>query len=350
MFGFKKINSPRLIYDFFNVLMGETESKKFWSYFREHYITRDDIYFIKQAGFNSIRIPFHYNLFVDQNGVLQGPGYALMDSAVAWCKEIELYILLDMHCAPGGQTGDNIDDSYGYPYLFESEEMMNLTAKVWKALAQRYVNETIIIGYDIINEPIAHYFDKEYFNPKLEPFFKMVTAEIRKVDKNHLIFLGGAQWNSNFSVFGEPFDDKLVYTFHKYWTPATREVITDYIDFSNKYNVPLYMGESGENTNEWIEEFRTTLEADSIGWCFWPYKKLNSTRGIVSIVKPVQYDSISAFADSFDVSYSFIRQNKPSAELIKLVFDEYRNNLILKNCTINDAYLKALGLKQIKQQ
>lgn len=345
MFGFKKISSPRLIHDFFNVLMGETESKKFWNFFREHYITRDDIYFIKDAGFNSIRIPFHYNLFVDDYGTLQGPGYALMDSAVAWSAEAGLYVILDMHCAPGGQTGDNIDDSYGYPFLFESDELMNLTAKVWVELARHYADNTTVIGYDLLNEPIAHYFDKEHFNPKLEPFFKMLTAEIRKVDENHLIFLGGAQWNSNFSVFGKPFDDKLVYTFHKYWTAASREVITDYIDYSVKYNVPLYLGESGENTNEWIEEFRITLETDSIGWCFWPYKKMNSTRGVVSIPKPEEWDSIAVFADSFDVSFGFIRENKPARQLIQKAFAEYMNNLKLKNCSVNDAYLKALGMR-----
>jgi len=42
-----------------------------------------------------------------------------MDKVIQWCKQEGLYVLLDMHCAPGGQTGDNIDDSWGYPFLFE---------------------------------------------------------------------------------------------------------------------------------------------------------------------------------------------------------------------------------------
>ena len=85
---------------------------------------------------------------------------------------------------------------------------------------------------------------------------------IREVDKNHLIFLGGAQWNSNFEPFGKPFDDKLVYTFHKYWTEPTVSVIKDYIDFSNKYNVPLYCGETGENDDAWVETFRKLLDSN----------------------------------------------------------------------------------------
>src|SRR5690606_22686151 len=76
MFRFDKISSPRLIYDFFNILMGESDAKKFWDKFRALYITRQDIALIHQAGFNSVRIPFHYNLFITDEGELRGPGYA----------------------------------------------------------------------------------------------------------------------------------------------------------------------------------------------------------------------------------------------------------------------------------
>ena len=102
---------------------------------------------------------------------------------------------------------------YGYPFLFESENDQLTTIKIWTKLAQTYANEPIILGYDLLNEPIAHYFDKDKLNPKLEPFFKRLTAEIRKYDENHLIFIAGAQWNTNFTVFGPPFDSKSVYTF-----------------------------------------------------------------------------------------------------------------------------------------
>jgi len=347
MFKFDKVSSPRLITDFFRILLGEVEAEKFWNRFRTDYITREDIKFIKECGFNSIRIPFNYRLFVTEAPYyeLKGVGYALLDSAVKWCKEFDLPVVLDMHCAPGGQTGDNIDDSYGYPFLFESEENILLTEKIWGKLADIYKNEKIIIGYDLLNEPIAHYFDKDKLNPLLEPFFKRLTSEIRKVDKNHILFIAGAQWNSNFSVFGKPFDSKLVYTFHKYWTPPTKDVIVDYIDYGEKYNVPIWLGESGENTNEWINDFRIVLEKENIGWCFWPYKKMESSRGILSISAPEGYDSVIDFAKNFDISYGYIRDAKIDYSKMKTVFNLYLENIKLKNCTINNDYLKALGLK-----
>jgi aryl-phospho-beta-D-glucosidase BglC (GH1 family) len=198
---------------------------------------------------NSIRVPFNYRLFTNENYMGDNDsthGFKMLDRLIKWCKAENLYVLLDMHCAPGGQTGDNIDDGYGYPFLFENEASQQQCVNIWKRIAAHYANEPIVIGYDLLNEPIAHYFDKEKLNPLLEPLYKKLTAAIRMVDKNHLLFLGGAQWDSNFNPFGAPFDNKLVYTFHKYWTASTKEVIQDYIDFSNKYNVPLYCGETGE--------------------------------------------------------------------------------------------------------
>ena len=348
MFHFKKVNSPRMIHELFNILIGEDDANKFWDSFRENYITKEDIKFIKKLGFNSVRIPFNYNLFVTAypNRELKGVGYQLLQRVVDWCREENLYVVLDMHCAPGGQTGDNIDDSYGYPFLFENVESQNLIVDIWKKLAETFKDENIIIGYDLMNEPIAHYFDADKLNPKLEPLYKRITAAIREADKNHIIFLGGAQWNSNFSVFSPPFDKKLVYTFHKYWSETTVDVIQEYIDFRDKYNVPIWMGESGENTNEWINEFRILLENNNIGWCFWPYKKMESTRGIISIIQPEYFDLIIEFAEDGKFDYSSIRDNRPDINKVKNALMQYLENCKLRNCLVNDNYIKALGLSQ----
>lgn len=347
MFHFKKINSPRLIYDFFNVLIGETEANRFWENFRENYITKEDIHFIKSLGFNSVRIPFNYRLFITEYPFyeLKGVGYNLLDRVINWCKEETLFVILDMHCAPGGQTGDNIDDSYGYPFLFEDEFSQDLTVSIWKNIAEIYKDEEIIIGYDLLNEPIAHYFDTEKLKPNLVPLYKKITQAIREVDTNHILIYGGAIWDSDFSVFNEPIDPKAIYTFHKYWTPPTQEVIQEYIDFREKLNVPILMGESGENSNEWINEFRLVLEKNNIGWCFWPYKKLESERGVVSIKMPEGYDEIIKFANNFDVSFEFIRNNRPDYSKVKTILNQYLENVKLKNCIINYDYIKALGLK-----
>jgi hypothetical protein len=347
MLKFKATNSPRLIEAAVSQLVGEDEARRFWRAYRDRYVTAQDIRLIKRSGFNSIRVAFSYRLFVSESDPprLEGPGYELLDRVVDWCRREGLYVVLDLHAAPGGQTGDNIDDSFGYPFLFESEESQDLTVRLWQKLAARYRNETAVAGYDLLNEPIPHFFDAAYFNPKLEPLYKRIVRGVRQVDTNHVIFLGGAQWDTNFKVFGPPFDPKLAYTFHKYWMDVKQEAVREYVDFRERYDVPVWLGESGENTDEWVASFRSLLESNRIGWCFWPYKKMDSASGVVSIAKPEGWDAIVAFADGPRTTFEDVRKNRPPREVIKKALDGYLENIKVENCKVNEGYLKALGLK-----
>ena len=346
MFKFKTTNSPRRIETVINELVGEDEARRFWKAYHQNYITQEDIRFIKRSGFNSVRVPFSYRLFV--SGVvparLEGEGYRLLDKVVGWCKQENLYVILDMHAAPGGQTGDNIDDSWGYPFLYENAESQNLLINIWRKLAARYRNEPAVIGYDLLNEPIAHYFDAAKLNPKLEPLYRRVVAGIRQVDHNHVIFLGGAQWDTNFKVFGPPFDAKLVYTFHKYWMDVNLGAIQEYLDFRDKYNVPIWMGESGENTDEWISSFRTLLETNNIGWCFWPYKKLDATSCPVSIGLPSDWSAIVDYAEGPRLTFEDVRKHRPPKEKAQKALNDYLERIKFANCRVNRGYLKALAL------
>ena len=347
MFKFEHTSSPRLIQEAVNELIGPEAAKQFWKTYLDNYINRDDIRYLKSIGMNSIRLPFHYKLFTDEDylgGRGEARGFELLDKAVQWCKEEGLGVLLDMHCAPGGQTGDNIDDSYGYPFLFESPESQEMTVAIWKKIADRYKNEPAVIGYDLLNEPIPHFFDQDHFNPLLEPLYKKITAAVREVDPNHLIFLGGAQWDSNFKVFGPPFDDKLVYTFHKYWTATTVEVIQDYLDFRDQYNVPIYCGETGENSDEWVTNFRKTLDENQVGWHFWPYKKMDNTAGIVTFPRPEGYDLVKGFADSTRVTFEDIRKATPAdREQARKALDGFLENCLFVHCSGNGGYIEGLG-------
>ncbi|HEX7905116.1 MAG TPA: cellulase family glycosylhydrolase [Chitinophagaceae bacterium] len=348
MFKFKHATSPRLIDQTLTELIGPDEVKIFWKKYLDSYITAADIHYLKTIGMNSLRVPFDYRLFTDEDymgGRGEARGFQLLDKVISWCKKEGLYVLLDMHCAPGGQTGDNIDNSWGYPFLFDNAASRQLTIDTWGKIAKRYKNETTVLGYDLLNEPIAHYFDVTHFNPLLEPLYKQITKAIRVSDPNHLIFLGGAQWNSNFKIFGEPFDKKLVYTFHKYWTATTVDVVQDYLNFRDKYNVPIYCGETGENKDEWVMNFRVLLEQHNIGWHFWPYKKMENKAGIVEFKMPEHYKEIIQYADTIKRNFEAIRKLRPaSVTNIKQALNDFLINCTYSNCTPNDGYIKALGL------
>lgn len=348
MFKFKNTNSPKLINEMISEVIGPRETAKFWSAFLDSYITQKDIHFLKTIGANSVRVPFNYRLFTNEDYLGANDakrGFTLLDRVVQWCKAEGLYVILDMHCAPGGQTGDNIDDSYGYPFLYESSADRKLTIDIWRKIAGRYKNEPAVLGYDLLNEPVAHYFDSDKLNPFIEPLYKEISKAIRTVDKNHILFLGGAQWDTNFTIFNQPFDTKIVYTFHKYGDKPNLGSIARFIAFRDKYNVPIYAGETGENTDEWVAEFRQLLDSNHIGWHFWPYKKLDSPKNIISVIPPAKYDSLVNYAEAPRGSFKELRKLPVQREVLKQVLTEFLSNCQFSKCRPNNGYIQALGLQ-----
>jgi hypothetical protein len=348
MFGFRKTNSARQINEMFSELVGPDRATEFWKQFKDNYITFDDIQFIASTGANTIRLPFHYKLFTDEDylGITgQQEGFAQIDTLISWCKKADLYLILDMHDAPGGQTGDNIDDSFGYPWLFESEAAQTQFCEIWTKIADYYKNEPVILGYELCNEPIAPYFpNMDELNAKLEPLYKKAVAAIRTVDTHHIVLLGGSQWNSNFKPFTDSkFDDKIMYTCHRYGGEPTKEAINSFIHFRDSVNLPMYMGEIGHNSDEWMAAFVKTMAENNIGWTFWPYKKINNS-SFVGITPPEGWDKVIAFSEAPRATFKEIREARPDQQEAWQAMQGFIENSKFKNNVIQKGYINALGL------
>lgn len=352
MFKLRDCNSPRKIDQAIRELIGNSATTAFWDAFLDNFITEPDIKWLSEAGVNLIRLPFDYRLLTHDDFLGRDiHGYIYFDRVISWCEKYDIYVLFDMHGAPGGQTGDNIDNSDGYPWLMVDEGMKQQVVDIWQEIARRYASNPTVIGYNLLNEPIPHYFEGHDLKRHLEPLYKRITGAIREVDTNHIVFIGGAVWETDFSVFSEPFDDQLVYTFHKYWMPPEQEQIQEYVDFRDKYNVPILMGESGENEDAWVQAFRELLDEHEIHWTFWPYKKMDNTRGPMNFDKPEGYDSFIAYAESDRRSFEKIRALKDSLNgitpgEITTLLNQYVENSRFENCYPNEGYCRALGYKK----
>lgn len=348
MFKTGKISSPTKIDELLHEMIGPDSLAQFWDRYLNSYVTHDDIKYLKRIGCNHLRLPFHYKLFT--NDLYMGKrnaGFEYFDKVIDWCRQEKIYVLLDMHCAPGGQTGDNIDDSAGYPWLYFSKTSQDELSTIWTKIADRYKDEPVVIGYDVVNEPFAHYFtnDIKDYNHRLFMVYERVVADIRKVDKKHAIFLNGSVWAGDFGVFEKILDDNIVYEFHKYWFDINQEAIQKYLDFRDTHNVPVYIGETGENTDEWIKEFTALLNKNEVNWAYWPYKKMDNTRGIMNFKQPEDYPLITKYADSDRSSYENVRKNMPDRVKVQKALNQFLENSLYKNCFQNKGYIDGLGLK-----
>jgi endoglucanase len=338
MFKFTVQRSPREIESVIEYLAGPEEAARFWKDFRDVYIREQDIAFLKAAGFTTVRIPLHFKFFTTPDA----EGWALIDRVIGWCKAHGIKAILDIHAAPGGQTGVNHDDGVGYPLVFYVPEYRRQTVDLWRRIAERYKDETAVLGYDLLNEPISPYHDADYLDPRLEPLYAEITQAIRSVDQNHPVILAAAQWSTNFGVFGPPFDANAAYTYHKFWASPERREVQDYVNFANRWGVPLFLGETGELTDEWNAKYRALNEKFGIGWSFWTYKNLDSRSTVVSIARPEGWDAITAFGGVPRAQWPNMR--KPPREQVVKTLRAYIENAKFANATVNRGYVASLGL------
>ncbi|QIB34938.1 glycoside hydrolase family 5 protein [Ancylobacter pratisalsi] len=346
MFKFDVQRSPREIEDVIAYLAGPEEAARFWRGFRDVYIREEDFAFLQAAGFTTVRIPLHWKFFLDPADPSRidpaGEGWALIDRAVGWAKAHDIKVILDIHAAPGGQTGVNHDDGVGYPLTFYVPEFRRRTLTLWRAIATRYRDETAVLAYDLLNEPISPYHDIDCLNPRLEPFYEEIARTIRAVDPNHPVILAAAQWSTNFDVFGPPFTDNVGYTYHKFWASPERREVQAYVNFANRWGVPIFLGETGELTDEWNAKYRAMNERFGIGWSFWTYKNLDSRSTVASIVRPEGWDAIARFGSAPRSQWDAME--KPPRAAVIATLDAYLANARFANCHINRGYVASLGL------
>ncbi|MXV17087.1 cellulase family glycosylhydrolase [Hufsiella ginkgonis] len=290
-------------------LMGAKQTEEFYNLWLANHTRKTDVDSMKAWGFNSIRLPMHFNLYTlpadkepvaGKNTWLE-KGFAITDSLLSWCKANRMYLILDLHAAPGGQGNDlNISDrDPSKPSLWESEANQQKMIALWRKLAERYVNEPWIGAYDIINEPNWGFEDlandkngiKEKKNVPLRKLMVDITKAIREVDKNHLVVIEGNGWGNNYNGILPAWDNNMALSFHKYWSYNDPGSVNHMLKMRDEYNIPVWLGETGENSNVWFTEAIRLFETNNIGWAWWPLKKLGFNNPM-EIRSNLNYDAV----------------------------------------------------------
>lgn len=320
-------------------VVGKEKTKQFYDAWLANHTTRADIDAMAAWGFNSMRLPMHYNLYTlpveeekvpGQNTWLE-KGFAMTDSLLQWCKANKIYLILDLHAAPGGQGNDlNISDrDPAKPSLWDSEANQQKTIALWRKLAQHYANEPWIGGYDIINEPNWGFEDPKDFrgtsenkNAPLRKLMMDITKAIREVDNKHIIIIEGNGFGNNYRGVLPVWDNNIVLSFHKYGNFNTIDAIRNFLNLRDQHNVPIWLGESGENSNTWFAEAIHLAERNDIGWAWWQNKKMG-------LNNPLEIKAPQGYRQLLD--YWAGKGPKPSEAEAWKTLQEFLENLKIKN-------------------
>lgn len=272
--------------------IGPEKTEIFYQAWRDNFITQADIDAMASYGFNSVRLPMHWNLYIDetQPGIVwREEGFAMTDRLIGWAKARGMYVILDLHAAPGGQGNDVpiSDRDVTKPSLWEDPANQDKMVALWAELARRYKDEPTVGAYDLLNEPNWGFADpadkngcKESGNAPLKALYERTIKAVREIDDKHLIFIEGNCWGNNYQGLLPIADPNLGLSFHKYWNYTTRDTIEPYLKLRDDFGLPLWLGESGENSNDWTARTIETVEAENIGWAWWPWKKFRENNPV----------------------------------------------------------------------
>lgn len=295
---------------------------------------------ISQLGFNTVRLMMSFVVFEDNAnpGVYKDEGWAWLDRNIQWAKKHNLRLLLDMHEPPGGTQLPN--------QLGLTATTKTRLENLWAAIAQRYRNETTVLGYDLINEP----YTADWF-----AYAPTLISKIRAVDPDHLIYIQPSYHPNDLGkpgkVYPLPFNN-MVYDVHFYdtfassdngTTPYARTVADLKLELANEFDAfydastdsfpyPLnsgeygvvhqkYAGEKNLGAEQWMTDLSAAMDYYGInrhmfayhetrfglhsGWQTYPGESTTTNIPMKAMIQSLNGVAVTPGIDSFPTTADF---------------------------------------------
>ncbi|HEY7712044.1 MAG TPA: cellulase family glycosylhydrolase, partial [Candidatus Entotheonella sp.] len=279
-----------------NILTSRFGSADLLEVYQDAYIQAGDLDNIMRTGAGLVRLPIYYKAVQDGSG--QFTQFDKIDEIINLCASRGLYVLLDLHGAPGGQSNELHSGQANLNKLFENsstgQSYRNQTVAFWQAVAQRYKDNPMVAGYDLLNEPFgAVQHDPTFVAPHgLWTLYNTLYQAVRAIDSKHLIVMEGVpganDWDTlpNPSLYGW---QNVMYQFHFYcFTFDNQGKINGTCDINahqafingkvaasrqGLYNVPVLIGEFNgfDNRVNWLAHLNAYKTKDW-HWSVWSYK------------------------------------------------------------------------------
>ena len=246
-------------------VLGSETADYFFEKFLDNFITEQDIEFIASLGANVVRVPFNYHHFEDDEHPFEfkESGFKYLDKLISWCKAYNIYVILDLHSAPGWQNPDwHCDNPSDKTMLWSHPHFQDRVIALWGFIAKHYRYEKQVAGYDLLNEPVVEDIQS------LNKFYTKTIQEIRSLDSKHIIFIEGNHYSSNLMGIDCICSNNIALSSHHYINQAvmTHHYLKDIkaseynrnaiADAYHKKNQPIYEA----NLPCWIGEFGLIFE------------------------------------------------------------------------------------------
>lgn len=297
---------------------GEEKTNEIVKTCEDNFITESDIAQIEKLGFNCVRVPFWYRNFMTEDlewlaeNHDDNKGFQKLDWLINTCEKYGIYVMLDLHGAPGGQSKNHCTGKAGRNELYENEDMLNATIELWCAIANRYKDNKTVCAYDLLNEPQNNGgYDGDYSwsaesedaVSRTNKVYDILYKAIREIDKNHIISFEGV-WST--TVLPNPNEkgyENMLYQLHLYDSEKgmIRYRVKELKTARKDWDVAVVVGEY--NNHECEEYAQKQYAKNDISRIKWTYKTYNAgetwgvfNRDVERIdIKTATYEEIITF-------------------------------------------------------
>ena len=154
----------------------------------------DDFRWIQDWGFDFVRLPLCYTLWIKNDDVYQldEAGLAKVDRAVELGRKYGIHVNVAFHRGPGYSVNGERQEPWN---LWKSKAAQDAFVFHWSAFAKRYKGiSSSEVSFNLINEPAAPVADMTRDEHK--HVVKITTEAIHKLDPERLVIADGVQWAS----------------------------------------------------------------------------------------------------------------------------------------------------------
>ncbi len=308
--------------DTINTLKGrgftEEQIQKLFDTYQDNWFTTIDLDNLQAMGANCLRVPFWYRNFMsDEKGTWitgddldANPGIKRLDWVVEECGKRGIYVILDCHGAPGGQSMDHCCGTLCKNEIYDVPENRVILRDLWTKIAERYKGNPVVAAYDILNEPQNNkgYEGANSWMPgtpealsRTYDIYDDMYKVIRAVDADHVLSVESIWDGKCLPAPSEYGWTNMLYQMHIYDTtkPMVETRVGELRYFQEQYGVAAYAGEFNCGPQE--EYAMDLFNEAGISWTTWAYKgaKQRLGNGWFLYVKEIPYVDVTV--DEYDV-------------------------------------------------
>ncbi len=328
LFFFKKdgMDLPASNYDIFDVFeerFGRYGARRLIQTYNENFIAASDIKAMKKLGANCVRIPLRYRNLFKKESCKGDIDFDYLDGVIESCRKAGMYVILDLHSAPGYQNNDSACPSNGESILFDSSktafDARNAVIRLWTQLASHYKDEPAIAAFDLLNRPLNKVADWENKADALNKFYLRLYKAIRTVDTERILIMQSPHSVQELPVFDKPLENIAYGLYSHFHTTFETDALVNGINKIKERNIPVIICKLRSEENA---DYSLTALCDcGASWIFGDYKGPVGTACLYTgAPDPADFD-----ADNFDS-----------------ITEKWSKPLATKNFTVNKELSSAL--------